>query len=39
MEADLRSELEIWLEPFAAALRNKTRRQMCPAYITGLIGP
>jgi SRSO17 transposase len=39
MEADWRSELETWLSPFAAALRNKTRRRMCPAYIAGLIGP
>ena len=39
MEADWRSELETWLAPFAAALRNKTRRRMCPAYIAGLIGP
>lgn len=39
MEADWRSELEAWLLPFAAALRNKTRRRMCPAYIAGLIGP
>ena len=39
MEADWRSELEAWLSPFAAALRNKTRRRMCPAYIAGLIGP
>jgi SRSO17 transposase len=39
MEADWRSELESWLAPFAAALRNKTRRRMCPAYIAGLIGP
>ena len=38
MEADWRSELEAWLSPFAAALRNKTRRRMCPAYIAGLIG-
>ena len=39
MEADWRNELETWLAPFAAALRNKTRRRMCPAYIAGLIGP
>lgn len=39
MEADRRSELEAWLSSFAAALRNKTRRRMCPAYIAGLIGP
>ena len=39
MEAEWRSELDSWLAPFAAALRNKTRRRMCPAYIAGLIGP
>lgn len=39
MDADWRSELETWLAPFASALRNKTRRRMCPAYIAGLIGP
>ena len=39
MEADWRNELDTWLAPFAAALRNKTRRRMCPAYIAGLIGP
>lgn len=39
MEADWRSELETWLLPFVAVLRNKTRRRMCPAYIAGLIGP
>jgi SRSO17 transposase len=32
-------ELERWLEPFAAALRHKTRARMCPAYVAGLIGP
>lgn len=39
MEAAWRSELETWLALFAAALRNKMRRRMCPAYIAGLIGP
>jgi len=39
MDADWRSDLEAWLSPFASALRNKTRRRMCPAYIAGLIGP
>jgi SRSO17 transposase len=34
-----RSDLEIWLAPFLAALRHKTRARMCPAYIAGLIGP
>jgi SRSO17 transposase len=31
--------LEAWLEPFVRALGHKARRQMCPAYIAGLIGP
>lgn len=39
MEADWRGELETWLTPFVAGLRNKTRGRMCPAYIAGLIGP
>lgn len=39
MEADWRSDLETWLAPFVAGLRNKTRGRMCPAYIAGLIGP
>ena len=39
MAADWRSELEIWLAPFLAALHHKTRARMCPAYIAGLIGP
>src|SRR5687767_11455873 len=34
-----RSELETWLTPFVAGLRNKARGRMCPAYIAGLIGP
>lgn len=39
MESGWRNELETWLSPFAAALLNKTRHRMCPAYIAGLIGP
>ncbi len=39
MAEDWRSELEIWLAPFLAALHHKTRARMCPAYIAGLIGP
>lgn len=39
MEMGWRDELEAWLSPFTAALRNKTRRRMCPTYIAGLIGP
>lgn len=39
MSEDWRSDLEIWLAPFLAALQHKTRARMCPAYIAGLIGP
>ena len=39
MAKDWRSDLEIWLAPFLAALHHKTRARMCPAYIAGLIGP
>src|SRR5215831_1111447 len=31
--------LERWLEPFLARLGHKARREMCPLYIAGLIGP
>jgi SRSO17 transposase len=36
---DWRDELGRWLAPFLARLGHKARRQMCPLYITGLIGP
>ena len=39
MAEDWRGDLEIWLAPFLAALRHKTRMRLCPAYIAGLIGP
>lgn len=39
MTEDWRSDLDVWLAPFLAALRHKTRGRMCPAYIAGLIGP
>ena len=39
MAEDWRGDLEIWLAPFLAALRHKTRKRLCPAYIAGLIGP
>jgi SRSO17 transposase len=39
MAEDWRSDLEIWLAPFLATLRHKTRMRVCPAYIAGLIGP
>ena len=32
-------ELVQWLEPFLARLGHKKRRQMCPLYVAGLIGP
>jgi len=28
-----------WLKPFVEKLGHKKRRQMCPVYISGLIGP
>ncbi len=36
---DWRDELGRWLEPFLARLGHETRRQMCPLYLSGLIGP
>jgi len=39
MEKDWHKDLERWLEPFVVALRHKTRARMCPAYVSGLIGP
>jgi SRSO17 transposase len=36
---DWRKELERWLKPFLARLGHKARRQMCPVYVSGLIGP
>jgi SRSO17 transposase len=39
MAEDWRGDLEIWLAPFLAALRHKTRVRLFPAYIAGLIGP
>ena len=39
MAKDWRGELEVWLTPFLAALRHKSRGRLCPAYIAGLIGP
>jgi SRSO17 transposase len=37
--SDWREELERFLKPFLARLGHKARRQMCPVYVTGLIGP
>lgn len=39
MSDDWRGDLEVWLAPFLAAMRHKTRKRLCPAYIAGLIGP
>jgi len=39
VDANWRSELERWLEPFLAGLSHPARRRMCPHYIAGLIGP
>ena len=39
MAEDWRGDLGVWLAPFLAALRHKTRMRLCPAYIAGLIGP
>lgn len=36
---DWTAELGCWLAPFLARLGHKARRQMCPLYIAGLIGP
>lgn len=32
-------ELLKWLQPFLVRLGHKKRRQMCPLYVAGLIGP
>ena len=36
---DWRDELGGWLKPFLDRLGHKARRQMCPLYVSGLIGP
>jgi SRSO17 transposase len=36
---DWTKDLEGWLTPFLDGLGHKTRRQMCPVYVSGLIGP
>ena len=33
------AELRTWLSPFLDRLGHKARRQMCPLYVAGLIGP
>src|SRR5262249_61598766 len=37
--SDWRDELGRWLKPFVDRLGHKARRQMCPLYGSGLIGP
>jgi SRSO17 transposase len=34
-----KEELRRWLKPFLGRLGHKARRQMCPLYVSGLIGP
>ena len=36
---DWKKELGLWLQPFLDQLGHKARRQMCPVYVAGLIGP
>ncbi len=37
--SDWKGELERFLMPFLAQLGHKARRQVCPIYVSGLIGP
>src|SRR5882672_2697806 len=37
--SDWKEELGRFLKPFLARLGHKARRQMCPLYVAGLIGP
>ena len=37
--SDWKEELGRWLKPFLDRLGHKARRQMCPLYVAGLIGP
>src|SRR2546422_6046782 len=37
--SDWEGELGRWLKPFLDCLGHKARRQMCPLYVAGLIGP
>ncbi|NTA19686.1 IS701 family transposase [Agrobacterium tumefaciens] len=37
--ADWSTELSAFLQPFLEKLGHKKRRQMCPLYVSGLIGP
>jgi SRSO17 transposase len=36
---DWTKDLERWLRPFLSRLGHTARRRMCPAYVSGLIGP
>src|SRR5919106_860802 len=36
---DWKDDLGRWLKPFVDRLGHKARRQMCPLYVSGLIGP
>jgi hypothetical protein len=36
---DRKGGLGRWLKPFLDRLGHKARRQMCPLYVSGLIGP
>jgi len=38
-EADWQDDLRRWLAPFLGPLGHKARRNMCPLYVAGLIGP
>src|SRR5215204_5649096 len=38
-EADWQDDLRRWLAPFLGLLGHKARRNMCPLYVAGLIGP
>ena len=37
--SDWRKELGGFLKPFLDRLGHKARRQMCPVYVSGLVGP
>src|SRR6516162_7264549 len=37
--SDWRKELGGFLKPFLGRLGHKARRQMCPVYVSGLVGP
>ena len=39
MGEDWRDALGVWPAPLVAALGNRRRARMCPAYVEGLIGP